>query len=166
MKKYTIMFIIAAGMVFSSGSTLFAEGAQEDEDFRDNPYQTVTVSGKIYASFSGFPELKGDDGKTYRLMFPMFLADSLELSNGESVSVEGFSAPANWRPTRNPSDAVYLRLVKATIDGQTYDLSRFYGHMGPGGPGRFHEGWGCFESGYDDSNHMVPAPGMGGYRRR
>lgn len=133
--KRSIIIVAAMALLLSAGP-LFAEGAQEDGTVRINPWgDTVTLTGKVYASFTGHPELKTADGKTYELMFPMFLAEGLDLSNGETITVEGAEVPGGYGFRRTDADETSIRVIKATVDGKTYDLSETFGYGGPGGAG-------------------------------
>ncbi len=176
MKRIAIITMITLAMLISAGN-LFAAGAQEDGTVQVNPWgETVTVSGKVYASFTGHPELIAANGTTYELMFPMFLAEGLELSNGETITVEGAEIPGGYGVRRADSDETYLRVIKATVDGKTYDLSETFGRGGPGGYGGMMGPRGGMMGGQGGWNQSGPmggstgmrggAPGRGGFQSR
>jgi hypothetical protein len=143
-----------------AGGALFAEGVQEDGTDAARPYysgETVSVEGSVKLS-AGRPELTASDGTTYELMYPYFLAEGVELSDGDRVKVEGFLIPGpRWQ---EDDDERHLRVEKAEVNGESYDLTALapaysrrahgpqgygpggaYGHMGGrrggrmGGPG-------------------------------
>jgi hypothetical protein len=137
----SILTAFTVGLI--SVASLAAEGAQErwggsDPANAQRPYynsERVNVEGTVELTASGV-ELEANDGKHYELMYPRFLAEDVEVKDGQNVAVEGYLVPGprwGWGEEEN-----HLRVEKVTIDGKDYDLaSRF----GPGYGSRT-GGWG------------------------
>ena len=169
-----ILMVAAAGLL--SISPMLAEGVQEgSEGAAGEPqrvpyerFEKLSVEGSVEFG-AGRPELKTQAGEVYRLLYPRFLAEEIEVESGERISVEGFEVPGpRWASNEEER---YLRVETVTLNGEEYELaSRFgpgYGHPGPamGGPGMRGggygpgSGYGC-GSAYGHRGHM--APGRGG----
>ena len=90
--------------------------------------EQIELSGAVEFT-AGHTRLNTADGEVYELMYPMYLADYLEIEAGQSVDVEGFLIPGpRWTAAdENADDDQYLRLTKVTIDDEEYELA-----FGPG----------------------------------
>lgn len=155
MKRSIVMILMAAAAGLLSISPLLAEGVQEgSEGAAGEPqrvpyerFEKLSVEGSVEFG-AGRPELKTQAGEVYRLLYPRFLAEGIEVESGERISVEGFEVPGpRWAWDE---EAKYLRVETVTLNGEEYELAtRFgpgYGHPGPamgghmgpgrGGPGR------------------------------
>jgi len=87
-----------------------AQAAQPEE---------LELSGTVKLS-AGHTLLQAEDGKEYRLMYPLFVLDELDIEDGEEVLLEGFLIPAmRWAPEE---DEHYLRVTKAVINGEEYEI--------------------------------------------
>lgn len=93
--------------------------------------EKLSLEGTIDFTVSG-AELTATDGKVYELMYPRFLADGIEIEDGQTIAVEGYLVPGpRWE--RDDEDT-NLRVTMATIDGKEYDLpSNFGPAFGPYG---------------------------------
>ncbi|MCF7938665.1 MAG: hypothetical protein K9L68_08705 [Spirochaetales bacterium] len=145
-----------------------AEGAQERWDRTapaQSPYynsERISVSGTVELTAGGV-ELKATNGQEYELMYPRYLAEDVQVRDGDTVAVEGYLVPGprwDWGEDEN-----HLRVDKVTLNGKEYDLA---GNFGPGYGSR----GGCW--GYGNSNYGPQGgaygPGargsMGGYGGR
>lgn len=132
MKRTLILLVMLSSMI-AAALPLIAEGAQEQaEPAQPGQYaraEQIEVSGTVEFT-AGHTRLNAADGEVYELMYPMYLADSLEIENGQSIDVEGFPVPGpRWTAAdKNADEDQYLRLTKVTIDGEEYELA-----FGPGG---------------------------------
>lgn len=111
-----------------------AEGPSYDEENK------VTLTGKIYFDNLMHPVLKSG-GKEYELMIPRMYLYSIELEEGESVTVEGYEADEptgfmrGWRfQDEGEDNELHILVTKATVDGVEWDLeSSRYGYAGKRG---------------------------------
>ena len=106
-----------------------------------SPYaggESLSLEGTVSLSAAGV-SLTTEDGETYELLYPRFLAEGMEVNNGESISVEGFEVPGpRWTAaSEDQEDRKYLRITAAEIDGEEYEVAGGYGSYGHGayGPG-------------------------------
>src|SRR6056297_1434111 len=159
MKRMIVMSAMIAIIGMFSISVLAAEGAQERWDERQNSYynsERLSVEGTARLTASGV-ELQASDGKEYELMYPRYLAEDVQVRDGQTVSVEGYLVPGprwDWGKDEN-----HLRVDKVTIGGKEYDLAASFGpREGTWGPGAC---WG--NSGYDPGTRN---PRGGGYGNR
>ncbi len=90
------------------------------------------------------PELKSG-GKEYELLVPHYYAYELDLKDGQTVTVEGYTVEGMPCCEDEAEEEVHIWVTKAVVDGKEYDLEGEGfrgGHMGPGmgmgmmGPGR------------------------------
>ena len=143
MKRFLTVFsvLLFAGsmMAFAAGNPETAEsgswaprgpGGYDDCCIEDGDLETVNLTGTLKFQLSGHPELVTDDG-TYELMYPHFLDYDVDVADGDTVSVEGYLIP---EPRFQDDDGNYVRVTKATIGGEEYDLSEITtggmrGHM-------------------------------------
>ena len=116
--KRTILLVL---LVFGLAAMTWAQGWGRGWNYPDNPprpaVETVTVSGSLIVS-RGMPALTSGD-VTYLIMGTGRLVGFIDgFKEGAQVSIEG-SAIAN------PQDSKlkFLRPVKMTLGGKTYDLS-------------------------------------------
>lgn len=139
MKRSIVMVLTAAVIGIFSVSTLAAEGVQERWDGdtpgdtrapAQSPYyssEKVSVSGTVELTAAGV-ELKAHDGQEYSLMYPRFLADGVEVKDGDSISVEGYLVPGpRWEADENEN---HLRLETVTLNGEEYNLASAHGPRG------------------------------------
>jgi len=123
---YKKLFLILAVIAVVAGIS-FAEGNKEkgvdENDWRRGSGsfspETVELTGTISLNADGFPVLRSG-GEEYVLMYPYFLDDDLEIQEGDEISVEGFLAPHPRRA--EDDDATYVRVTKAIIDGEEYEI--------------------------------------------
>ncbi|MFW6361880.1 MAG: hypothetical protein ACOC2R_09030 [Spirochaetota bacterium] len=134
MKRSIVMIMIVAMIGLVSVTAVMAEGAQERADNTARPQrpfydsEKVSLSGTVELTAAGV-ELTAEDGQKYDLMYPRFLAEGVELETGDRVAVEGFLVPGPRRRWDAEEDKNYLRIEKATVDDEEYELA---GNFGPG----------------------------------
>ena len=61
----------------------------------------------------------------YELMYPRYLAEDVQVRDGQTVAVEGYLVPGprwDWGKDEN-----HLRVDKVIIDGKEYDLTASFG---------------------------------------
>lgn len=131
MKRSIIATVLMVSLA-AAAMPLMAEGIQEQAEpvqpgtrpygWSNNPAaqpEQLEISGTVEFT-AGHTRLHSADGEVYELMYPMFLAEDMQIENGQSISVEGFLIPrTRWS---GDEDEQYLRLEKVTINGQEYDL--------------------------------------------
>ena len=143
MKRRIVLILIIAIIGMFSITALAAEGGQEKWDSSTQtgtPYyngEKMSIEGMVELTAGGV-ELKGTDGKEYKLMYPRFLAEDVQVRDGQTVAVEGYLVPGpRWESIE---DDTYLRVEKVTLNGKEYDLASTYGPQngcyGPGARGR------------------------------
>ena len=112
------------------------EGYCYDENGELVELEEISVDGNLVLEDGTMPYLNTSEGKVF-LMVPPFVIYDLELKGGEAVSVTGYdtasfgSAGPGMMSWGDDSDATYLRVSSAVIDGEEYDL----GAGSWGGPG-------------------------------
>ncbi|MFP4268475.1 MAG: hypothetical protein ACLFQW_10810, partial [Spirochaetaceae bacterium] len=139
MKRSMVLVLTAAVISMFSVSALAAEGVQERREGEtrwetrapaQSPYyssERVSVDGTVELSAAGV-ELKASDGEKYSLMYPRFLAEGVEVEDGDSLSVEGYLVPGPRWETDDDED--HLRVERVTLNGEEYDLASSYGPRG------------------------------------
>jgi hypothetical protein len=147
-KKIIVLLLISC--VAAVGA--FASGNREDRaettrpDWRRTPRwegpelseQTITVTGELYFENRMHPELESG-GKEYELLVPRFYAYKLDLVEGQTVTVEGYTVKDMPCCEGEEGEELHIWVTKAVIDGVEYDLENGpgWGMMGPGmGPRR------------------------------
>lgn len=123
---YKKMFLIAVILAVAAGIS-FAEGNKEKANEQSEwqrgqgsfSPEIMELTGTVMIDDEGFPVLKSGN-EEYVLMYPNFLDDEIDVQDGDEVTVEGFIAPHPRRGTAN--DVTYLRVTKATIDGEEYEI--------------------------------------------
>ena len=147
MNAKKIMLLLLVTGIAAAGA--FAEGNKEGEpetarpDWRRMPREnapelseeTITVTGRLYFENLIHPELTSGDVE-YELLVPRFYVDELDLEEGQTVTVEGYTVEG--MPCCEDEEELRILVTKAVIDGVEYELED--GHrMGPGrgmmGPG-------------------------------
>ena len=169
MKRFLVLSVMVAIVGLFTVTLVTAEGAQERVEGNapasaQNQYyngEKLSIEGTVKLTASGV-KLNATDGKDYTLMYPRFLAESVQVKDGDSVTVEGFLVPGpRWDPDE---DTNYLRVEMATIDGKEYDLaaalSSGYGPYGPRGGMHQHSTW---KRGYGPGAGSAGSPRGGGY---
>ena len=129
--KRMVLMIALVGMALGTG-ILAAEGVQEDASpFADPAYtaeERLEVEGTLRLT-AGRPQLEAPDGTVYELMYPYYLAEGLEISNGDTVMVEGYLVPGpRWQ---DDEDERHLRVETAEVNGRRYDLAAAYNAGAP-----------------------------------
>jgi hypothetical protein len=141
--KRIIILLLIAG-VAAAGA--FASGNKEDKseparpDWRRMPRgdapqlseETITVTGQLYFENRMHPELKSG-AEEYELLVPRFYAYDLDLKEGQTVTVEGYTVEGMPCYEDEEGEELHIWVTKAVIDGQEYDLEAGprWG-MGPG----------------------------------
>ena len=153
--KRMMLLLLIAGIAAAGA---FGSGNKEDEseaarpDWRRMPRwdgpelseETITVTGQLYFRNRMHPELESGD-EEYELLVPRFHAYELELEEGQTITVEGYTVQA-MPCCEEEEEELHLWVTRAVIDGEQYDLEDGprWGMMGPGmgprrgmmGPGR------------------------------
>src|SRR6056297_1982982 len=128
MKRSIVMILMAAMIGLVSVTAVMGEGAQERADDTvqpQRPYynsERVAVTGTVNLTAAGV-ELTTEDGQTYELMYPRFLAEEVEIETGDTAAVEGFLVPGPRWAWNADEDEKYLRIEKATVNGEEYELA-------------------------------------------
>jgi hypothetical protein len=142
-KKIIVLLLIAG--VAAAGA--FAGGSKEDEseaarpDWRRLPRgdapelseETITVTGKVYFEDRMHPELKSGS-EEYELLVPRFHVYELNLEDGQTITVEGYTVEGMPCCEDHEEEEVHIWVTKAVIDGEEYDLDAEGfrgGRMGP-----------------------------------
>lgn len=150
--KRIIILLLIAGV---AAAGVFASGNKEDESDVTRPgwrrmprgeapdfsEETITVTGELYFENRMHPELKSGS-EEYELFVPRFYAYDLDLEDGQTVTVEGYTVEG--MPCFEDEEEVHIWVTKAIIDGKEYDMEaggfrgghmgsrRGMGMMGPG----------------------------------
>jgi hypothetical protein len=150
--KRIIILLLIAGV---AAAGVFASGNKEDESDVTRPgwrrmprgeapdfsEETITVTGELYFENRMHPELKSGS-EEYELLVPRFYAYDLDLEDGQTVTVEGYTVEG--MPCFEDEEEVHIWVTKAIIDGKEYDMEaggfrgghmgsrRGMGMMGPG----------------------------------
>jgi hypothetical protein len=150
-KKIIILLLIAG--VAAAGA--FASGGKEEEpetarrnwravpprwDAPELSEETITVTGKLYFENRMHPELESG-GEEYELLVPRFYVYELDLEEGQTVTVEGYTVEG-MPCYEEEEEELHIWVTKAVIDGVEYKLEDDP-RMGPRwgmGPGRGHRG--------------------------
>jgi hypothetical protein len=150
--KRIIILLLIAGV---AAAGVFASGNKEDESDVTRPgwrrmprgeapdfsEETITVTGELYFENRMHPELKSGS-EEYELLVPRFYAYDLDLEDGQTVTVEGYTVEG--MPCFEDEEEVHIWVTKAIINGKEYDMEaggfrgghmgsrRGMGMMGPG----------------------------------
>ncbi len=81
-----------------------------------------TKTGTLKLVDGSQPELVTKDG-TYTLMYPYMYANSVQLKDGQEITVKGYDAPA-YRWNNTTSNEKRLMVTEATINGKEYKIDR------------------------------------------
>ena len=112
------MFTILAVLGLVVAGTAMAKGQVEEQS--GLPWKTVTLTGSVSFNDWPNPEITVRDGKTYELLVPRLAVVDLEVTEGQTITVEGYAIEGTFRGA--PNDRQYIRVVKAVIDGEEYTL--------------------------------------------
>ena len=97
--------------------------------------ETIEVEGVLVLEEATLPYIEQNGEKVF-LMVPRFAFDQVELEGGESVKVSGFDMTENARMAWDyETESLYLHVVTAEIDGETFTLDNGMGRMGGIGQG-------------------------------
>ena len=137
MKTLSRKSLLTILMVCAVSIPLIAEGIQEEQEqveygrraYQDRELEDISVTGAIQFTLS-HPKLVSSNGDEYSLLYPMFLADNIEINDGDNITVVGQIVPGPVRQADN--DTAYLRVGKVSFDGKEYDLDSL-SPMGPSG---------------------------------
>jgi len=168
-KKIIVLLLI--GGVAAAGA--FASGNREDQaetvrpDWRgaqrwDGPQlseQTITVTGQVYFENRMHPELESS-GEEYELLVPRFYLYELDLEEGQTVTVEGYTVEGMPWCAEEEEEELHIWVTRAVIDGEEYELEDGpgtgprWGMTGPGwGPRRGMMGPGRRPYGYEEERY-------------
>ncbi len=155
MNKKTLL--IALVLILTASLSVFAKGETEAKSAAD-VWETVSVTGTI--SFRDYPHPELTSGRTvYELLVPQYALYEIDVEAGATVTVEGIRME-----TPDDSDDVYLRVVKAIIDGEEYEVPAAPGYGG--GRGFAHDRMPMSRPGGPWDDDKAPGPGsrFGGNR--
>jgi hypothetical protein len=85
--------------------------------------ETITVTGQLYFDNRMHPELKSD-GEDYELLVPRFYIQDLDLEEGQTVTVEGYTVEGMPCCEEEDGEELHILVTKAVIDGVEYELER------------------------------------------
>jgi len=138
MKKIVILLVLAgiAGMSFANGTSEQPSQTAPAQAYGRMGFgyggavtgEVIKATGKLSLNALVYPVLKTADGKSYNLMVPQGVGYSLQIKDGDTVSIEGFQITNP--PTVTDDKAVFLHVTKATINGKEYDLTALMGPRG------------------------------------
>lgn len=172
MKRKTISLVLIVMITLSAGSLFAAGATEENDGTSQTPYGYGPGSMPGYGGPMGWANRQGNwdpttqaaleqlklegavkmqeygpllfeaDGNTYILLYPYQLANGIDISDGETITIEGFLAPGpRWESYDTGDDAAprALMVTTATIDGKEYVLPGAaamaqgeYGYCAPG----------------------------------
>jgi hypothetical protein len=136
-KRILILLLIAG--VAAAGA--FASGKEEQQPLPppgsgpELSEDTVTITGQLFFENRIHPELKSGD-REYELLVPRFYGSELELEEGQTVTVEGYTVQEMPCCEEEEGEEVHLWVTKAIIDGKEYELDDGR-RMGPGSGSRW-----------------------------
>lgn len=153
MSAKKIMLVLLIAGVAAAG--VFASGDKENKpetarpDWRRMPRwdgpelseEVITVTGQVYFENRMHPELESGDAE-YELIVPRFYVYELDLQEGQTVTVEGYSLEEMPCCEDEEEEELHIWVTKAVIDGVEYELEdgpRMDPRWGMG-PGRGHRG--------------------------
>jgi len=127
--KKMILVLLIAG-VAAGGA--FASGNKEDKAAPARPgprggapelsEETVTITGEVYFENRIHPELESG-GMEYELIVPRFRAYDLDLEEGQTITVEGYTVEGMpCCEEREEGEEIHIFVTRAVIDGEEYDL--------------------------------------------
>ena len=97
--------------------------------------ETIEVEGVLVLEEATLPYIEQNGEKVF-LMVPRFAFDQVELEDGESIKVSGYDMTENARMAWDyETESLYLHVVTAEIDGETYTLDNGMGRLGGTGLG-------------------------------
>ncbi len=135
MNKKTLLIALLLSLLMSV--SVFAKGESETRSMND-VWETVTVTGTV--SFEDYPHPELTSGRTvYELLVPPYSLHTIEVESGDTITIEGVRTENHFE-----SDETYLQVVKATIDGEEYEVSGpedFGAHRGMRPGGMPMQGW-------------------------
>lgn len=124
MKKTALITIL----IILSVSMAFANGNKDNATTGEIELEKITVTGPInFTGFRGEVSIE-EGGITYYLMYPHHIDTDIDLSEGESVTVEGYLFETD-------DTQKILHVTKAVIRGEEYDLEKEFGYGFMGGQG-------------------------------
>jgi len=134
MKKIIVLSLVLAAV---AATGVFANGTSESKELAET-WDTVTITGTVSFDDWPHPEITYR-GTTYELIAPRFEAEDLEIKDGDEITIEGIVVE------RPESDATYLKVVRAVIDGEEYNVP-FRGMPGARAGGMPGDGYGGREA--------------------
>jgi hypothetical protein len=156
MKAKTIIVLLLIAGFAAAGA--FASGQNEEESRPIRPEwrhprmdpewnapelsdEMISVTGQLYFENRIHPELKSGN-REYELLVPRFYAYELDLQEGQTVTIEGYTVTDMPCCEEAEEDDVHIWVSKAIIDGEEYDLQRLGPRMGMRGFSRDRRSWG------------------------
>ena len=125
---FTLLILIFCSFV------AFASGSKDGEDNSAigpcencEEAETISIQGTLVLENVQIPQIETPEA-TYNLMLPYHLLDDIEIEHGQYVSIEGIEVTGGrfkWN-----EDQKSMMVKKAEINGEVYDLTEEFGHMG------------------------------------
>jgi len=151
-RKTTALVLILA---LASASAVFAEGQREDRFGPGGPMgpgraggpeiseDKVTVTGPVAFENRMHPVIESG-GMEYELLVPRRFLWGVDVEEGQTVTVEGYTVTDMWcEAEEDEDDEVHLMVTLAKIGDEEYDLEARRGGPGAWGHGGWgHGGWG------------------------
>ncbi len=101
-----------------------------DEEGNPVTPETIEVEGVLVLEEAMLPYIEQNGEKVF-LMVPRFAFDQVELKGGESVKLSGYDVTERARMAWDyETESLYLHVVSAEIDGETFTLENGMGRMG------------------------------------
>jgi hypothetical protein len=130
--KRRICALLFAGVIAVGG--VFATG--QGESWGEQGFGEETSLRGTFTVVDGFPAIETPEG-TYTLGAPRAAWASSVIEEGTEMEVDGYLLEEHYGPRgygETPGSEGHLRVIRATIDGETYDVAPPAG--GPGMMGR------------------------------
>lgn len=130
--KTRVSFLIVMALIIAAGMPLMAEGIQEQQEYAGPRNVGVELEEK---ELTGVVTMYADgratltaDGEEFELLYPRFTVGQIEIESGDEITVEGVVVPGpRWEEAE---ETAFLRVEKALIDGEEYELDGPYAMQG------------------------------------
>ncbi len=139
MKRTTSAFVLI--LTVAASAAVFAGGQGEDAAGPGRPWgarapevseEKITVTGPVNFEDLHHPELESG-GKRYELLFPRHYLWNVDLKEGQTVTVEGYTVTGMPFEQEEAEDEIHLMVTMARIGGKEYDMESERWQWGPKG---------------------------------
>ena len=138
-----IILIAATGLTFAAGRPEEQAPSWNNHSCNEAEAEKITVTGNLVLEDDERPRLSVFD-EEYILMYPYSVGPDVELTDGEVITVTGFTVPCEHEEYE---EYEHLMVYSATIRGKEYTLTRGEPHM----KGRY----GSHTQGFNSDHHMM-----------